>query len=222
MWYSKNTSETTGTTAVFEFTVSVAADIYIKLTEVKTKKDEILNQITNKGLKSNYAKLRYIHDYLVTYINNKNAQSGDLYGALVLNAAVSNGYANAFQYISRQLGINCIIIRAGKIGTLYAYNYVELDGKWYAIDTYADDPITDDTNLESGLNENLKVDYFLSGSNYVGPNGEILSEDPIYVPRKTIYGISDWLEYPELEENDYIPSDEEISEVNKFTTYKEK
>lgn len=53
MWYSKNTSETTGTTAVFEFTVSVAADIYIKLTEVKTKKDEILNQITNKGLKSN-------------------------------------------------------------------------------------------------------------------------------------------------------------------------
>eukprot|EP00833_Pecoramyces_ruminatium_P015730 jgi/Orpsp1_1/1189762/evm.model.d7180000074271.1 len=220
----------TSTSVTLEYTMfTIYSTIYVSNENIKNmnqeitnEKDKIMKEISDLGLKTDYGKLRFIHDYLITNIyniNDNSDHSSTLYGALVKKRCFSNGFSNAFQYLSRQYGINCIIIR----GNNYGFNYVELDGKWYIVDVCADDPEMDGNVLEVGKNKNLKYDYFLVGSNYTEPNGEIITNESKYTPKKSIYGIKyKWINYPELETTDYSPNEEEIEDVNKFTLYKER
>ena len=92
---------------------------------------------------SDYNKILYVHDYI---INNTvyNYETSDTerydsrhtaYGCLVDGSAVCDGYAKAFQYIMNQIGIESGICT----GSNHAWNYVNLDGEYYWIDTTWDD-----------------------------------------------------------------------------------
>lgn len=100
-----------------------------------------------------------IHDSLVnsikydTTLKEKNAHS--LYGALVEGDAVCEGYSKAFQYLMREAGVQCIVVKGGFNGDSHEWNMVEIDGKFYHIDVTADDPISN--NKRENL---LKFDYF--------------------------------------------------------------
>lgn len=132
---------------------------------------QVVNQIlpTLEG-KSDYDKIKIVHDYLVDTIEYESTLSEDnvynIYGALVLKKCVCEGYAKAFQYLMNQAGIeNVIVIGTGTNSKgdseNHAWNYVKLNEKWYAVDVTWDDPII----IGGGkLNQQLKYKYFLVGA----------------------------------------------------------
>lgn len=141
--------------------------------EIKKVKDSILSVLDGK---SDYEKIKIVHDYLVDTIEYDSSVSLDniynIYGALVSKVCVCEGYAKAFQYLMDEAGIeNTIVIGKGTNSKgkteNHAWNYVKLDGKWYGIDTTWDDPIL----IGSGvLISKSKYQYFLKGSKTMNQN----------------------------------------------------
>lgn len=155
----------------------------------KEKIDDSLNEIDkiktyfiqNKQ-QNEYQNIKNVHDYLVETIDYDETISQqniyDIYGALINKKCVCEGYAKAFKYLMEAIDVPCVIV-AGE-GTNsdgntenHAWNYVQLNGIWYAIDCTWDDPI-----LMNGavLTNSAKYKYFLKGANNFyqthTPNGQ--------------------------------------------------
>ena len=165
--------------------------------QVIAVKNQILNQIAGKN---DIEKMRYIHDYLVDTIEydqkfvEKNIYN--IYGALVPKTCVCEGYAKASQYLLNEAGLENIIITGtatnsdGKTEN-HAWNYVNIDEKWYAIDTTWDDPII----VGGGkLTNTIRYRYFLKGSSTMNKNH--------FISTKFTSGGQDF-EFPELSITDY-------------------
>lgn len=169
--------------------------------EYETQINQIKNRIiVNLQGKSNYDKIKIVHDYLIDTIEYETDLSQnniyDLYGALVNKRCVCEGYARAFQYLMNELGIeNTIVIGTGTNSKgqteSHAWNYVELDGKWYAVDVTWDDPI-----ITGGgkLTSKSRYQYFLKGSNTMSEN---------HFPSGKFTQQGQTFRYPELSVEDY-------------------
>jgi len=147
-----------------------------------------------------YDNIKLVHDYLVESIEYDQTVSQtniyDIYGALVKKESVCEGYAKSFKYLMDSVEIPCVIV-AGE-GTNsegstenHAWNYVELDGKWYAIDCTWDDPII----IGGGkLSNSAKYKYFLKGESEFNqshfPSGQFTENGKVF-------------EYPSLSINNY-------------------
>lgn len=162
---------------------------------VEEIKNAVINGIENESAKT---QIKIVHDYLVDTIDYNSADGTNIYnvyGALINKRAVCEGYARACKYILDDLGIPCIIAcgtgenRAGATES-HAWNYVMLDGKWYALDVTWDDPVTPDNFRVS--NES-RYAYFLKGS-------DSFFED--HVEDGNIVGEAGF-KYPSLSMNDY-------------------
>lgn len=135
------------------------------------KIEEVKNNIIANKTGNTYDDIKMVHDYLVdnveydTSISQSNIY--DIYGALVNNVAVCEGYARAFKYIMDEMNIPCVlVIGQGKNSQgqteNHAWNYVELNNKWYAIDVTWDDPVVTGGGRTS---KESRYKYFLKGSN---------------------------------------------------------
>ena len=165
--------------------------------QVIAVKNQILNQIAGKN---DIEKMRYIHDYLVDTIEydqkfvEKNIYN--IYGALVSKTCVCEGYAKASQYLLNEAGLENIIITGTATNSdgkteHHAWNYVNIDEKWYAIDTTWDDPII----VGGGkLTNTIRYRYFLKGSSTMNKNH--------FISTKFTSGGQDF-EFPELSITDY-------------------
>lgn len=165
--------------------------------QVIAVKNQILNQIAGKN---DIEKMKYIHDYLVDTIEydqtfaEKNIYN--IYGALVSKTCVCEGYAKASQYLLNEAGLENIIITGtatnsdGKTEN-HAWNYVNIDEKWYAIDTTWDDPIIVG---EGKLTNTIRYRYFLKGSSTMNKNH--------FISTKFTSGGQDF-EFPKLSITDY-------------------
>ena len=131
--------------------------------------ENIKNNILSKKSGNTVQDIRMVHNYLVDNISYDSTISHEniynIYGALVNGEAVCEGYARSFKYLMDGLGIPCVLV----IGTGtnsegqtedHAWNYVEVDGKWYAVDTTWDDPIIKGNGT---IPSNVKYKYFLKG-----------------------------------------------------------
>ena len=132
--------------------------------------EQVKNQIIQNRSGNAYDDIRMVHDYLVENIEYDTSLSQsniyNVYGALVNGRAVCEGYARSFKYLMDELGIPCTLV----IGTgtnsqgqteNHAWNYVQLNGTWYAIDCTWDDPVS-----SSGyVSQSSRYRYFLKGSN---------------------------------------------------------
>ena len=165
--------------------------------QVIAVKNQILNQIAGKN---DIEKMKYIHDYLVDTIEydqtfaEKNIYN--IYGALVSKKCVCEGYAKALQYLLNEAELENIIITGtatnsdGKTEN-HAWNYVNINEKWYAIDTTWDDPII----VGGGkLTNTIRYRYFLKGSSTMNKNH--------FISTKFTSGGQDF-EFPELSITDY-------------------
>ncbi len=72
-------------------------------------------------------------------------------GIFINKKAVCEGYSKAFQLLANYAGLNAIYV-VGDAGGDHAWNYIELDGKWYALDVTWDD--------QPSLNGGVNYDYF--------------------------------------------------------------
>ncbi len=194
-----------------DLSASQISDLNKEIDQVKNK---IMNQIAQTGLTTSYAILRYIHDYLITKIvytlDESRKHIRNIYGALVEEKCVCEGYAEAFQYLARQYNINCIIARSME----HEWNFVEMDGKWYVVDVTYDDPLISGRTTPSGSNDNLKLNYFLTGTEHVYSGNKKYSTDPDHVLTYSPFpNAGNIVYYPSIEENDYIPTNKELNEL---------
>ena len=147
-----------------------------------------------------YENIKLVHDYLVESIEYDQSISlpniYDLYGALVNKKSVCEGYAKAFKYLMDSMNISCIIV-SGKATNSegntenHAWNYVQINNTWYAIDSTWDDPIL----IGSGyLSNSSKYKYFLKGEDEFNrshvPNGQFSEGGKVF-------------EFPNLSQTNY-------------------
>ena len=85
------------------------------------------------------------------------------------NGPVCEGYARAFKVLCDKLGIPCVLVEGYARGNLmdqlqlHMWNYVQVDGKWYVVDTTWNDPrVAKNENSAVSGKENEK--YLLIGS----------------------------------------------------------
>lgn len=166
------------------------------LNKVKNVRDAIATNLYG----SDYDKILMAHDWIIDNleysqeIENNNVYN--LYGALIDRKAVCEGYAEAFKYIMDAIEIPCIIVSGTATNSEettenHEWNYVQLDKKWYAVDTTWDDPIVRGIGK---LTNSIKHKYFLVGSRLLEENhfanGKITKTGQEFI-------------YPKLQEENY-------------------
>lgn len=93
------------------------------------------------------AQVKYAHDYLTANVSYdlNSAYNQTAYSALVNGSSVCAGYSRAFQYMMQKMDIRCGYISGTSKTSAgsgnHAWNIVELDGEFYAMDVTWDDPI---------------------------------------------------------------------------------
>ena len=111
--------------------------------QVDDKIQEIIYQpggaLYNYQDAGNYAKIKAAYDYVrsnVSYIGTPTPIYHTCYSALINKKATCQGYALLFYRLVRELGIPCRVLM-GTDANAHTYNIVELEGKWYYVDTNA-------------------------------------------------------------------------------------
>lgn len=94
-----------------------------------------------RGLSGEYERELAIHDAMATAVTyDKEAKYAyDVFGALAEGKAVCEGYAEAFQYLLHQAGIQCLIAVGTGNSELHGWNVVRIDGNYYFTDVTWDD-----------------------------------------------------------------------------------
>lgn len=76
------------------------------------------------------------------------------YGCLVDKHAVCQGYAIAYEYLMKQIGIDCEYVRGTSQDQGHAWNILKIDGKYYHVDVTWSDPYGNSLS-------NVSYDYYL-------------------------------------------------------------
>lgn len=105
---------------------------------------------------STYAKIKYIHDYLIkkTEYTETEQTAHYAYGPMVRGKGVCEGYAQAFAFICRKAGIQTVNVIGTSRGESHMWNKVYYNKKWYNVDVTWDDPV-------SNIVENISYNYFM-------------------------------------------------------------
>ena len=140
-------------------------EVISAINKVESIKNNIINSVAEYNT---YNKIKTIHNLWVSSIEYNetinNSNNYNIYGALVENKVVCEGYAKAFKYLMDSLDIECILVSGtatyiydyGSEGGPHMWNYVKLNDSWYGVDVTWDDPI--------GYNSSkIKQDFFLKG-----------------------------------------------------------
>mgnify|MGYP004628087937 FL=1 len=157
------------------------------LNEIKETRDNIVKSLN--GI--DYNKIMHAHDWIINNLqyeqNITNNNVYNLYGALIEKSAVCEGYAEALKYILDEVDIPCVLVSGTATNSegkteRHEWNYVQLYGKWYAIDSTWDDPVVKGTGYVS---DSIKHRYFLVGSNEMNknhfPNGQMTESGQKFV-----------------------------------------
>lgn len=145
---------------------STEESVEIAIRQVEEVKSDIVSQCEGKDT---IEKIRIVQNYLIDTVDY-DSYAGDniynVYGALINKKSVCEGYARSFKYIMDELDIPCIIacgIGRNTSGDAesHAWNYVQIDGEWYAIDVTWNDPIR---SAGVQMTDEIRYKYFLCGS----------------------------------------------------------
>lgn len=150
---------------------------------IETIRYGVMERIKNPS--DPYEVVKVAHDYIVDTVDYDRSLElpniYNMYGALINKKAVCEGYAKSLKYFLDYYGLpNIIVAGKGKNDSgqveRHAWNYVNINGKWYGVDATWDDPV-----VLGGSNINLnrfKHRYFLKGEksflNSHVPDGEIV------------------------------------------------
>lgn len=143
------------------------SDVKQKKEYISKVREQIVSQLEGY---SDYDKIKYLHDWIVdNFEYDTTYEKSDIhnvYGAFANRNVVCEGYARAFKYILDALEINSVLVsgtgtNSKGVTEAHAWNYIELGGKWYAVDITWDDPII---TGGGNLTKDLRYKYFLVGS----------------------------------------------------------
>lgn len=145
---------------------STQEDVVTALAQIESVKNQVLKNLTG----NTYKDIIEIHDYLVDNIEYDKTYevigSYSIYGALVTETCVCEGYSKAFKYLANAAGISCELMQGTAKNSndeieRHAWNAVYLNESWYYIDATWDDPIIIGTGI---ISPGTRYKYFLKGS----------------------------------------------------------
>lgn len=130
-------------------------------------KEQMIEQTANDNI---YTKIAKVHNWLIYFISYEESETSKdehtIYGALRNGKAVCEGYARAFKYLMDGLNVPCVLVSGTALNSqgeteTHAWNYVQINNNWYAVDVTWDDPVV----IGGGEQTNdMKYRYFLKGS----------------------------------------------------------
>ena len=142
-----------------------------EIDEAIKKLNNVRQAVIQNKQETTYDNIKMVHDYLVDTIEYDSSATKNniynIYGALITNECVCEGYAKSFKYLMDALNIPCtLVIGKGKnsLGEIenHAWNYVQIEDTWYAVDCTWDDPVI----IGFGsIDKSRKYKYFLIGEN---------------------------------------------------------
>lgn len=161
-------------------------DYVFPLTQIKRlestlqiQAEKILEEMKNNQISTPYAKVRWIHNYLIRYVSydykslqNNNPSAHCIQGVLQENSAVCEGIAKTFLYLCDQEQIPAALVVGSADGSelgvnddmLHAWNLVSLEGSWFHIDP------TFDLCQSQAVKAN-RYDYFCLSDEEMQPSG---------------------------------------------------
>lgn len=149
--------------------ISILLDSSRSISEINKLKKQVKDvavsvAVAAKKEKTVYNQLKYVYEYLikniVKYMDNDFINDNyNIYGALIMDQALCEGYAESFAYIARMMGYNVITVNS----VSHEWNFVKLGSKWYALDA-----TWDDITVEEEPYYNTNYHYFLIGSESEG------------------------------------------------------
>ena len=162
------------------------------LQEIEQSANAILKDIKGEDLSQLEIAL-ILHDKLAVlceydYENYLKYEQGDkdaipynsynMYGALVNNIAVCQGYSFAYKYLLNKMGVNAGLCKSDELG--HMWNTVEIDGQNYHVDITYDDPVYDVTGR-------VNHEYFLLSTNAIKQKGHDANDLSDITPTNTKY-----------------------------------
>ncbi len=189
---------------------SIQADIAKLEQSVK----DILNDMPNGSVAE---KVRYFNTWLTKHNNYCTNLNGGvpifssksisaLFGSTGPKGPVCTGYTGAFKVLCDRVEIPCLFA-VGQIGDVYhAWNYVQIDQLWYAVDVTFNDPIIVDNNgnhlvkADSGYE---KEEYLLVGSETRNSKGKSFVESHEMQNTQLKDYVSSFAPYAEWSKNAY-------------------
>ena len=132
--------------------------------------EQVKNSIIQNRTGNTYDDIKMVHDYLVDNVTYDTSISKphiyNIYGALINKEAVCEGYARAFKYLLDNMNIPCVLVVGKATNTQgrsenHAWNYVQSNGRWYAVDTTWDDPVVVGGGTAS---QSSKYKYFMKSA----------------------------------------------------------
>ncbi len=132
-----------------------------------------------------------LHDRLAAWVDYDQASylAGDIpyechtmYSALYDQKSVCDGYAEAYVYLLRRVGIESFVCRSKQLN--HAWNIVKVENKWYHVDVTWDDPVWDVTGRVNHQN-------FLRSSSGIYSTGHT-AWDYNTTPTDTKFDSQDW------------------------------
>lgn len=148
---------------IIDSTISIKIHYLETAAQLQAVNEKVTEVLASLGVKekSNYQKVKLIHDYIVNntrYVSSGNSHTA--YGALLEGRAVCQGYAQLAYKMLTDAGVKCYFISGqannGSRTEDHAWNLVKVGKKWYYLDVTWDDP--------TGGEDRLRYDYFLVGS----------------------------------------------------------
>ena len=144
---------------------SSETEVLAAIKEVENIKNNFINKYKDCN---DYEKIVNIHDALADSLEYDSSLSKEniynIYGALINQEVVCEGYAKAFKYILDSFNIECILVSGNATNSSgdtesHMWNYVKLNGAWYGVDVTWDDPII----VGGSSKNNVRHDYLLKG-----------------------------------------------------------
>ena len=148
-----------------------ADEFKTKLDKCRQAADKLLDGIKDSSL-SDLEKALLIHDrlaLLLSYDESLNAADNDnIYGALIKNVCICEGYTSAYEYLLSLVGITSTHCSSDEL--MHEWNIVFINGKKYHVDVTWDDSLPD-------IEGRVLHQYFLKSTRYMVGDSEHKASD---------------------------------------------
>lgn len=127
----------------------------------------------------------------------------EAYGVFQGKNVVCEGYSKAFKLLCEAYNIPCVLVIGSLQGTPHMWNYVQIDGNWYAVDVTNDD----------GSGTTYYDDLFLVGYNTTLPRYKNIPFSQFDVPMNIFINGGQEFTYPTLSPEKYVAPEYVDSQV---------
>lgn len=209
--------------ASYKTASAIKTDISTRVSQVST----ILNAAASLDTKG---KIDYFNEWLTTHneycttyptIPEASYEClSALKGSIGASGPVCESYARAFKILCDQAGIPCVLVSGnasstnGGTGEAHMWNYVQLNGAWYAMDVTWNDPVGGNSGAVSGA-ENTGWSL-LGSSTIVANNWTFIQSHP--AENIVFDGATAFTNGPVLSEKSYDVSDIKSATIDNWET----